>query len=501
MKTTRMQSGFILSYIAIFIQSAVNIIYTPVMIRFLGRSHYGLLELAISTIANLGILSFGFGSSYLRFYSKYKAADDERGIATLNGMFTVIFAAVSVLALVAGGFITMNTDLIFHSNMSPEELLYLKILLGMMTVNLALSLPFNIFDSYIISQERFSFQKILIIVASLLNPVLSLPLFLTGRGVISMALCMIIITATKLIASAVFCIKKLKMKFCFSIDISVFKQLCVFSFFIFLNIVSDQINWNADKTILGIFRGSDNVAAYAVGSQFNNYFLTFSYALAGLFSPRAYKLVANGKDNTTLTKFFAGFGRIQFVVMAYIFMIFLGLGKPFIRIWSAIDSDIPYYTAFLLISPILLTSVQSIGIEIQRAKDLHKFRSLLYVGIACMNILISIPLCIKSGELGCAVGTCASLVIGNIIIMNIYYHRKVGLNVFTFWGEIIKFIPALIAPAAMIALMRHFVGENMLSIFIGGAAFSIVYAVSIWFFGLRKDERQHILQRNLFVEE
>ena len=97
----------------------------------------------------------------------------------------------------------------------------------------------------------------------------------------------------------------------------------------------------------------------------------------------------------------------------------IAVGKPFIKLWSGIDSNIPYYTALLLISPLVVTSIQSIGIEIQRAKDMHKFRSVLYFAIAAINIAVSIPLCIKFGELGCAFGTALSLVVGNIIIMNI----------------------------------------------------------------------------------
>lgn len=492
MKKNQLHSGFILSYIAIFVQSAVSIIYTPVMLRFLGESYYGLLQIAISTIANLGILSFGFGSSYLRFYSKYKALDDEDSIASLNGMFTMIFSVAAFIALIAGGVITANTQLIFAKSLTGEEIDYLRILLGIMTVNLALSLPFNVFDSYIISQERFSFQKLLLIAASLLNPILTLPLFLMGRSGISVAISMTVITAVKLIASILYCIKRLHMKFRFEFDTAVFKQLCMFSFFIFLNIISDQINWNADKTILGIFKGSANVTAYSVGSQFNNYYLTFSYALLGLFSPRAYKLVASGADKDEITGFFAGFGRIQFVVMAYIFIALIALGKPFIRLWSGIDSDVPYYTAVFLISPLLLTSVQSIGIEIQRAKDMHRFRSVLYIFIAFMNIGISIPLCIKYGELGCAFGTSLSLVIGNIIIMNIYNHRRVGLNIFKFWREILKFIPALIAPVAAVIIIRYIARESVISIAVCAVALTVVYFASMWFFGLSKNEKELI---------
>ena len=95
-----LKSGFILSYISIFIQSIISILYTPVMLRLLGESNYGLLQLAISTMSSLSILSFGFGSSYMRFYSQYKADNDNNAISVLNGMFTIIFISVSILSLI-----------------------------------------------------------------------------------------------------------------------------------------------------------------------------------------------------------------------------------------------------------------------------------------------------------------------------------------------------------------------------------------------------------------
>lgn len=495
MKKFQLKSGFILSYTAIFVQSLVSILYTPVMISFLGKSGYGLLQLAISTIANLGFLSFGFGSSYLRFYTKYKASNDKSAISTLNGMFLIIFSAAAVISLLSGSIITANTAQIFAKSMSESEISVLKPLLAVMTVNLALSFPCSVFDSYIVSQERFVFQKLLIIAASLFNPLLTFPLFLLGRGAFSVALCITFITLIKLIASMIFCIVRLKMTFRFHFDAAIFKQLFVFSFFVFLNILSDQINWNVDKTILGILKGAENVTMYSVASQFNSYFLTFSYALATLFSPEAYSLVASGADKNQLSRFFARFGRLQFTVMAYIFMVFIAVGKPFIKLWSGIDSNIPYYTALLLISPILITSIQSIGIEIQRAKDMHKFRSVLYIIIALGNILMSIPLCIKFGEIGCAAGTCLSLTVGNIIIMNFYYHKRVGIDIIYFWKEIFKFIPSLILPSAAMLFIHHFMQTNIISVIICTFMFTVIYIISIFLLGLNKNEKKLIMRK------
>lgn len=489
MKNNHLKSGLLFSYAAIFIQSIISLIYTPTLLRLLGEQSYGLLQLAVSTIANLSILSFGFTGSYMRFYAPYRAKGDFDAAAKLNGMFLLIFLAASVLSLIAGGIITAETDLIFSRAMTVSEAKTLKILLAVMTVNMALTFPSNVFDVYIASQERFTFQKLIIIVTSLLTPILTVPLLLRGHGSVAAAVCITAVTLLKLIINALYCIKRLKMRFVFGFDGALLRQLSVFSFFIFLNIISDQINWNVDKTILGIFKGSDSVTRYSIGSQVNSYFLSFSYALCSLLTPRAHTLVAEGCDDTVLTRFFTRFGKAQFIMMSYVFILLIAVGKPFIRLWSGLSSDIPYFTAIILTAPILITSAQSIGIEIQRAKDLHRFRSVVYILIAVVNIVISIPLCVKFGEIGCAAGTCIGLTIGNIVIMNIYYHKRVGLNIKYFWRRIGRVLPSFIPCIAVILILRYLPHGGIVYIISGAAAVTAVYLPSVYFISLSKNER------------
>ncbi|MBR0089015.1 MAG: oligosaccharide flippase family protein, partial [Clostridia bacterium] len=122
MKKTYLKSGFILSYIAIAVQSIISIVYTPVMLRLLGDSDYGLLQLATSTIASLGVLNFGFAGSYLRFYSSARASSDKNALAVLNGTYMSVFIGISILALIAGTFVTTAADKIFAATMSEWEI-------------------------------------------------------------------------------------------------------------------------------------------------------------------------------------------------------------------------------------------------------------------------------------------------------------------------------------------------------------------------------------------
>ena len=45
MKTNQLKIGVMLSYVSIIAQNIISIVYTPVMLRLLGQSEYGLYQL------------------------------------------------------------------------------------------------------------------------------------------------------------------------------------------------------------------------------------------------------------------------------------------------------------------------------------------------------------------------------------------------------------------------------------------------------------------------
>ena len=69
------------------------------MLRLLGQSEYGLYQLVYSVVSYLSLLSLGFSSSYMRFYSRYKVENNEDEVARLNGMFLLIFMFLSVVCI------------------------------------------------------------------------------------------------------------------------------------------------------------------------------------------------------------------------------------------------------------------------------------------------------------------------------------------------------------------------------------------------------------------
>ena len=122
---------------------------------------------------------------------------------------------------------------------------------------------------------------------------------------------------------------------------------------------------------------------------------------------------------------------------------------------------------------------------------MHKFRSIVYVLVAVLNIIISIPLCAWFGSVGVAIGTAIPVFIGNGLIMNWYYNKYIGLDIPRFWRRITALLPSLVLPAiaaVLIACLAHVTGY--LGILIWGCVYIIVFIVSVWLLGLTPREKE-----------
>ena len=476
-ESNQRKSGAILSYISIIVSTLVQLLYTPFLIRILGQSEYGLYSLIYSIIGYLTVLDLGFGNAIVVFTSKYRAQKKYEEEKKLHGMFFVIFCIIGVIAGLLGLVLYFNVENIFSNTMTNQELNKAKIMMLILTINLAITFIFNIVSSIITAYEKFTYQKLMAILNTLLKPILMIPLLFLGYKSITMCIVLTLINAIIMISNYLYCKKKLDIKIKFQgFDKKVFKEIFGYSFFIFLGVVVDKVNWSVDQFVLGAVSGTIAVSLYSVASQINTLFVNLSTALTGVMLPKMSKMVAKNASSKELTNEFIKVGRIQYLI---VFLMASGLtlfGKEFFIAWAGKDYITSYYIAIILIIPLCFPLIQNLGISIMQAKNMHKFRSVLLFCIAIANIFISIPLAKLYGGIGSAIGTSISLIIGNIIIINIYYQKRVGINVISFWKEIIKMTIPFVIPIAIILVIMNFItlrGFTHLIVF--GAIYTLMY--------------------------
>lgn len=495
MKVNQLKAGAILSYISLFVGNIVSILYTPVMIRMLGQSEYGTLNLAISTVSYLNLFSFGIGTSYMKYNSKYRANNDKIGEYKLNGIYFLIFSVISILVFIAGVIISLNVNYIFSDSLTVQEINKIRILMLLLTVNTSATFLMTVFISNIGAYERFVFLKSVGIISTVIQPLMILPLLFLGYKSIGITIVNIALGFITFIIQIIYCYKRLNFKMIFKdLDKDVFKDILIFSSFMFLNTITDQINFSTDKFLLGIYSGTAAVAIYNVGAQFNNYYLNFSMAISNVFVPRVNNIISRNADKKDIDNLFIKIGRMQFIVLMLIFTGYIFFGQRFIDYLSGDGYEAAYYIGLILLTSLTIASIQNIGLEILKAKDLHKTRAIVYFLIAIGNILISIPLCKRYEGIGCAIGTLIAMIIGTGIFMNMYYYKVVKLDIPRFWREISKIMPALIIPIIFGIFIRSYTLKVSLLIYLLLiVVYSIIYLIFMYKFGMNNYEKSLFL--------
>ncbi len=488
------KAGAILSYISIIISTLVQLLYTPFLIKMLGQSEYGLFSLISSVIGYLTVLDLGFGNAIIVYSTKYRAQkkfDEEK---KLLGMFKIVFSIIGIIAGIIGFVLFLMVPNIFGDTMNEGELTKAKVMMLILAFNLIVTFVFSLYSSIISSYEKFVFQKILSIANTLLKPVIMIPLLVLGFKSIALTVVITIINITICISNYLYCKNKLYVNVKFmGFDRVLFKTILGYSIWIFLGAIVDKINWSVDQFVLGAVSGTIAVSVYAVASQINTLFVNLSYAVSGVLLPKVSKMVAQNASNEEITKEFIKVGRIQYLIVFFMASGITLFGKDFFIAWAGKEYEISYFIALILVLPLCIPLIQNLGISIMQAKNMHKFRSILYAIIAVANIFISIPLAKLYGGIGSAVGTALSLIIGNGLIMNIYYYKKVGINVLKFWKEIIKMtIPFIIPVVLIIIIMKIFVLHGFSGVIIYGGIYTIIYALICYFIVTNDYEKQFI---------
>ena len=494
MEKNQRKSGAVLSYVSIVVNTIVQLLYTPLLIRQLGQSEYGLYSLIASIIGYLTILDLGFGNAIIVFTAKYreqKKYDEEK---KLHGMFKIIFIIIGTIAATLGFILYLNVNNIFGNTMTSLEISKMKIMMLILSFNLMITFIFSLYSSIISAYEKFVFQKIMAILSIICKPLIMIPLLFAGYKSITMCIVITLVNIFIYLSNYYYCKKKLNISTKFmGFDKTLFKTILGYSIWIFIGAIVDKANWSVDNFVLGAVSGTIAVSIYSIAATLNQMFVSLSTAISGVLLPKISKLVAKKASSEELTNEMIKIGRLQNYI---IFLMCSGLvlfGKKFIVIWAGNGFQESYYVSLLLIIPVCIPLIQNLGLSIMQAMNKYKFKSISSAIMAIINIIISIFLAKKWGATGAALGTCISLIICNIIIINIYYYKSLKLDVIRFWKTIIKQSLPFSIPIVLIFIFMHYTKlSGLFGFVIYGSLYIVMFGMVSYIFSMNNYEKNII---------
>lgn len=494
-KLNPLRTGVVLSYINLIIGNLIPFFYTPIMLRILGQEEYGIYTIANSVVSYLSLLNFGIGSSIIRYIAKYRAEGDREGENRLLGLFVTIYTIIGILIIVVGITLAFNIDFFYGKTLTADEINTLRILVILLSVSMGIVMPLNVFASLIMAHEEYILSGIVRICSSLLSPILNLAvLFLGWRSIGLVASSSALSIGVNLIY-CIYGISKLKLIPIFrGWSGKLLKEILYYSFFHFLASIVDMLYWNTDKLLLGAMIGSAAVAVYNIGAMFHTYTQSVATSISSVLMPRVTKMFVDHVDSSAYTELFIRVGRLQYLIVGFIVSAFCIFGQQFILLWSGPGYEESYWVAILVLLPSVVPWIQNLGLQILTAQNMHRFRSVVYLFIALLNVVLTYLWIKTNGIIGAAAASGVAYIIGQGFIMNWYYWKKIGIDIPKFWKVIGKMLCYTIAISVFWFVITHtiFTISNVWRFLAGAVLYTITYLIVAYGFMMNDYEKDFV---------
>lgn len=492
MKRDEIKLGAILSYVTIFLNTIVGLLYTPFMLRQLGQSEYGLYMLIGSLVAYISILDFGLHNTVYRFIAKYQAEKDEKGQENFLASTFIIYGAITILVFLVGIILYFNLDRIFSASLTQEELSKANIMFAILIFNLAITLPLGSFQFIIRGYGKFVFANSVAITRIIARTIVLVALLTLGYKSVAIVVVDTIFNIAMGLTYSIYCFSKLKIRIkLHAFNKTVLNEIFSYSIFVFILAMVNQFFWKLGQVALGIIASTAAVAIYALSINLVMYYQQFALGISGVFMPKVSKLIAEGATSDDLTNLMIKVGRIQLSILGLVLSGFVVLGQPFILLWAGQDYNEVYWITLMIFLPMTIPMIQTIAGVIIQVKNMQSFKAKAYILMSGINIIVSIVLGRIYGALGVGISTALSILIFQVVIINLFYKYQLELRIGRFFKEVSKGI----IPVVLITILSGLISRNIPGLSWGWLLLQIIiissiYSILMLRFGLTKEEKK-----------
>lgn len=493
----QLKVGMVLNYVNLFLGNLIPIFYTPIMLSLLGKNEYGLYKLSSSITSYLSLISLGIGSAITRYLIKANIEEGKESEERVLGLFMVIFQIIAVASFAIGLILTCNIQIWYGNSLTAVELSRMRILVFLMVCNTALNFSLSPYISVVNTHERFIFLQCMNIITTCIGPILNLIVMFAGFASIGMAVSSLTLGIIIRYVYLFYVRHTLKIKARYKkLPTNLIKEILTFSFWIFISNVVGQLYNATDTVMIGTVPtlATAGTAVYNVGVTFNNMVFSLTTGISNLLSPKTNKMVFSGSSNKELTNLAIKVGRLQGYIFALVVTGFIAFGPPFIYYYAGEDYSDAYWVAIFMMIPNMIPLVQSVCLSIVIAKNKHKFRSIVYLFIAILNVVGTWFLMQVMGIVGAALMTGIALVIGQGFIMNWYYWKKTGLEIIRFWKEVASIYVIPVIMCFITLLISRYADFYNIGIMLAGIIiYTAIYCICMWVFVMNSYEKEIIL--------
>jgi O-antigen/teichoic acid export membrane protein len=311
-RKTAANSAF--SFAAFLYTAALTAVGTPILVHHLGTEKYGVLSLALTTVAFLGVLDVGLSTSLVKFLATDVALGRYREVSRIAGAGIVAYAGLGLLgAGAAAAFGAGPADEIF--DFSPDIETVAALTFALVGAGFFFTLTSRVFGSAVAANQRLDVTaavRALIATVTWGGGILAI---YSGYGLGGVALAIAVAPAVGLVVVAVASLRVVPgFRPVPNTHLRILRQTFGFGLWIFVASTSGFLLLQFDRFVLGALKGASEVTYYAVPGNVGSYLYAAIVTLASIVIPVSSDLAARG-DAQRLSTLYVRASRLIVIAM------------------------------------------------------------------------------------------------------------------------------------------------------------------------------------------
>ena len=476
-----------------YIQIVLNVLFGLLTVRFvfqsLGEIDYGVYNLIAGVITLITFISESLSQTSIRFISVSLGSGNN---TELKSIFTSCFSLHVYMAAILVSILEFAGLFLFTGFLDiPDNRLFAaKIVYQCMVGTLFLNIVSTPFRAIIVAHESLVFISVIGILESVCKLIVAVLLLHTSSD--RLIVYGILMTATSLvpfIGFYLFSIIQYKQAVSLKlVGFSSINQIVNFAGWTLLDVLGVIANRQGYAIMYNKFLGPTTNAVFALAGHVEGPLFSVSASVINSIKPQILKSYGQGDKDRTLRLSLTA-GKLGFSMMAMIAIPILVMLPDVLTIWLGEYPDQTVFFARMMVIACLANQA-TLGLSTaNQAFGKIKVFSIVVSTIRIMALPISIFLLFSgcSGETAMIVYLCCESLasISRVFVLN----HTAGLSIKKFFSDLIIDLSIPVVLAVSVCIVLYSFGSGWLWLIFVAIASALIYAISLYMWGMTKEER------------
>ncbi len=472
----------------------IALVTTPLLARGLGPTQYGVWVLVSTFILYLELLEFGFSRATSNFVAEHEAHGRRDQLVRTLTTSLYVLAVPGAVAFGVGLGIAGLFPVVFEAE--PAVRSAAQLLIVVLAVDLALSIPADTFGGALVGLQRFDLLNLTLLGISSAQAVAWAVVLSMGGGLVALG---VVTTGIGLAGHVARFLLVRRLVPELSLARRNFQRSLVRPFarqskWFALNDIALIARSRLDTVVVGAIVGVPAAGIYGVGQKLALLVERFSEPVVTIFFPYSAELNAR-QDQAGLRAAVTLGTRLTLAIAGPLCLVLALLTEPVLELWvgSSFTAAAPVVVA--LAASAAIKSITYTGALALSGMGQARTPALVLTAEAILNLVLSIALGLRIGLEGVALATLIATVVAEAILMLPLMCRRLGLPMGGFLWSLAR---AHGLPLALAVMAGHLVGlqpDSLLGLVAAGAAISSTYIGAFFVTGLNREERRQLRER------